>query len=72
MTRIDLNRSGAGRGRLREPRMPRQRLFRDLLWVTFVKLVALTAIYFLFFGSPARIDAANHLLLDTATAGPSR
>jgi hypothetical protein len=55
-----------------EPHMLSRKLFRDLLWVMAVKLVALMAIYFLFFGSPARIDAARHLLVDASTITPSR
>jgi hypothetical protein len=41
--------------------MSRRRLFRDLVWVTAIKLLALTAIYFVFFASPARIDMARHI-----------
>jgi hypothetical protein len=52
--------------------MPKRTLLRDLLWVTAVKLVALAAIYFLFFASPAQIDAAHHLLIDASAIAPSR
>jgi hypothetical protein len=51
--------------------MPGRKLVRDLIWVSAVKLLALTAIYFLFFASPPHIDAARYLA-SPATAASDR
>ncbi len=48
--------------------MPGRKLARDLIWVSVIKLLALSAIYFLFFASPPRIDAARHFAPAAVTA----
>jgi hypothetical protein len=60
MARIDLDQDVARRAGVAKRGMPERKLFRDLVWVTVVKLLALTAIYFLFFVSPAPVDVARH------------
>lgn len=42
--------------------MPRRRLGSDLAGVLAVKLIALAAIYYLFFAAPPKIDPALHLV----------
>ena len=48
--------------------MPERKLVRDLAWALAIKLIALTAIYFLFFAAPARIDPARNLMPTIATS----
>lgn len=50
--------------------MPRRRLAIDLTGVLAVKLIALAAIYYLFFAEPPKIDPARHLV-PTAPASVS-
>jgi hypothetical protein len=47
-----------------------RKLVRELAWVLAIKLVALTAIYFLFFATPARIASPGDVAaLYTAGSG---
>lgn len=42
------------------------KLIRELAWILAIKLVALTAIYFLFFAAPPRIDASRPFAPDAS------
>jgi len=52
--------------------MPKRRLAIDLAGVMAIKLIALAAIYYLFFAAPPKVDAARHLAPDTRISGITR
>jgi hypothetical protein len=54
---IDIDQRGSGR----VAQMPKRRLGIDLAGVLAVKLIALAAIYYLFFAAPPKIDPVLHL-----------